>query len=85
MTLYDAIDKKGVFILKGMGRIQSLISGEKRSQRPISVLKKLNSKKVTTYFYMFVKMNTVFPLKRPQHFFNFEALKCGAYYTAALS
>ena len=84
-TLCDVIDKKGVFISEGMDRIQSLISGEKRLQRPFSVFTKLNSKKVITYFLKVLENKYCISCnKRPWRSFNFEALKCDTYFRVAL-
>ena len=45
MILRHIIDKKSIYILGKLGRLQPLISAEKRSQGPFCVFTKMNSNK----------------------------------------
>ena len=80
LALFDIIYKKGVFILEGVDRIQSLKSGEKRLQWPLNAYTKLTSKKITIYSIQLLENKyCISANKHPQHLFNFEALKYVAY------
>ena len=77
--------QKWCFYIGGYGSNTVINFWRETVQIPFSVLTKLNSKKVTTYFLqIWENKYCISSKKRARRFFNFEALKCGVYYRVEL-